>query len=71
MVPSLTAHARKIADAGFRVVIPDLYRGKAGYDAEEAKHNMNSLDFKVRLAAAGFGNGRRCGPVLVCPSAES
>lgn len=49
MVPSLTAHAQKIAGAGFRVVIPDLYRGKAGYDAEEAKHNMSSLDFKAAV----------------------
>jgi dienelactone hydrolase len=100
VVPALTAHARKIADMGYRVVVPDLYRGKAGYDvsrrrvqgraaaappgsshgaqtrvrardhthltvtlpshrppahrtlclctqAEEAKHNMNALDFKA------------------------
>ena len=34
---------------GYRVVVPDLYRGKAGYDAEEAQHNMKSLDFKAAV----------------------
>jgi hypothetical protein len=32
-------HAHLIADAGgFRVLIPDLYKGKVGLDAEEASH---------------------------------
>ena len=30
-------------------MVPDLYRGKAGYDAEEARHNMQSLDFKAAV----------------------
>jgi carboxymethylenebutenolidase len=32
-------HAHLIAEAGnFRVLIPDLYKGKIGVDAEEASH---------------------------------
>jgi dienelactone hydrolase len=32
-------HAQLIAGAGgFRVLIPDLYKGKVGLDAEEASH---------------------------------
>lgn len=32
-------HAHLIAEAGnFRVLIPDLYKGKVGVDAEEASH---------------------------------
>jgi carboxymethylenebutenolidase len=37
--------ARKLADAGYRALVPDLYRGKVGVDAEEAGHLMNQLDF--------------------------
>lgn len=35
-----------ISKEGFRVLIPDLYKGKIGVDAEEASHLMNHLDFK-------------------------
>lgn len=31
--------------AGYRVVIPDLFRGERSLDTAEAEHNMNSLDF--------------------------
>ena len=37
--------ARRLADAGYRALVPDLYRGKIGVDAEEAGHLMNQLDF--------------------------
>jgi carboxymethylenebutenolidase len=37
--------AQKLADAGYRALVPDLYRGKVGVDAEEAGHLMNQLDF--------------------------
>ena len=37
--------ADRIAAAGFRAVIPDLYRGALGVDAEEASHLMDNLDF--------------------------
>ncbi|KAG8467431.1 hypothetical protein KFE25_000747 [Diacronema lutheri] len=38
-------HAGRIATTGFRVLIPDLYKGKIGVDAEEAHHLMGTLDF--------------------------
>src|SRR5262249_46034552 len=37
--------ARRLAEAGFRALVPDLYRGKIGLDAKEAEHLMNGLDF--------------------------
>ena len=42
--------AKKIAARGYRALIPDLYRGKIGVDAEEAHHLMTNLDWG---AAAG------------------
>lgn len=30
---------------GARVLIPDIYKGKVGVDAEEAHHLMSNLDF--------------------------
>jgi carboxymethylenebutenolidase len=41
--------ARRIADAGYNVLIPDLYRGKLASDADEAKHLMGDLDFPDAL----------------------
>lgn len=37
--------ADKFAAAGFRVLVPDLYRGKLALEANEAEHLMNDLDF--------------------------
>jgi len=37
--------AEKYAAAGFRTVVPDLYRGKLGLDAKEAEHLMTNLNF--------------------------
>ena len=37
--------ARKLADNGFRALVPDLYRGQVGLDAKEAEHLMGALDF--------------------------
>lgn len=38
-------HAGRVASTGFRVLVPDLYKGKVGLDAEEASHLMGALDF--------------------------
>jgi dienelactone hydrolase len=38
-------HAAFIASKGYRAIVPDLYRGKLGLDAEEAHHLMTNLDF--------------------------
>lgn len=45
VTPSIRAHALKLASNGFRVAIPDIYRGKIGVDAEEASHLMQNLDW--------------------------
>lgn len=37
--------AEAYASRGFRVLIPDLYRGKVGLDAKEAEHLMHGLNF--------------------------
>lgn len=37
--------AERLAAAGYRALVPDLYRGKLGLDAKEAEHLMNGLDF--------------------------
>jgi carboxymethylenebutenolidase len=37
--------ARKLASAGYRALVPDLYRGKLALDANEAKHLMDGLNF--------------------------
>jgi carboxymethylenebutenolidase len=42
--------AEKLASAGYRALVPDLYRGKSALDANEADHLMKGLDFG---AAAG------------------
>jgi carboxymethylenebutenolidase len=37
--------ADRFASRGYRVLVPDLYRGKVGLDAQEAEHLMKGLDF--------------------------
>jgi len=37
--------ADKIAKAGYRALVPDLYRGKTAADAKEANHLMTGLNF--------------------------
>ncbi|HLQ85686.1 MAG TPA: dienelactone hydrolase family protein [Salinisphaeraceae bacterium] len=36
---------RQWTDAGYRVLIPDLFRGEQPLDEAEAEHDMNRLDF--------------------------
>lgn len=55
VTPNIVELATQIAAHGFRVLIPDLYKGKIGVDAEEASHLMGALDFKaatVEIASA-------------------
>lgn len=58
VTPEIRAQAEVLEAAGFRVLIPDLYNGKIGVDAEEASHLMGNLDWpKARdelVAAARF-----------------
>jgi carboxymethylenebutenolidase len=37
--------ADKLAAAGYRALVPDLYRGKVALEANEAEHLMHGLDF--------------------------
>jgi carboxymethylenebutenolidase len=37
--------ADRLAQAGYRALVPDLYRGKSTAEAEEAHHLMSSLNF--------------------------
>ena len=37
--------ADKMAQAGYRALVPDLYRGKTAVDAKEANHLMTGLNF--------------------------
>ena len=37
--------ADKLAAAGYRALVPDLYRGKLALEANEAEHLMNDLNF--------------------------
>lgn len=37
--------ADRLAVAGYRALVPDLYRGKLGLDAKEAEHLMSGLNF--------------------------
>lgn len=54
---SITLTADRFAKKGFRVLIPDLYRGKVGANAEQAGHLMTGLDFQGAvkdISAAGL-----------------
>jgi carboxymethylenebutenolidase len=37
--------ANRLAGAGYRALVPDLYRGKLALEAHEAEHLMNDLNF--------------------------
>jgi carboxymethylenebutenolidase len=37
--------ANRFAAAGYRALVPDLYRGQVGLDAKEAEHLMSNLNF--------------------------
>ena len=37
--------AERLAKAGYRALVPDLYRGKLALEANEAEHLMNGLNF--------------------------
>ena len=37
--------AERLAKAGYRALVPDLYRGKLALEAQEAEHLMNGLNF--------------------------
>ena len=70
--------AQALALKGYKVVVPDLYRGKLTVEAEEAHHLMTDLDWEGAIkdirAAAEFlqedGTGKvrraRAAPAALC-----
>jgi dienelactone hydrolase len=54
--------ARRLADAGYGVLIPDLYRGKLAGDGDEANHLMSNLNFPDAVhqdLVGAIGHARR------------
>lgn len=48
---TIKAQAERVAaDGGFRVFVPDIYKGEKGVNAEEAHHLMSNLDFPKAVA---------------------
>lgn len=43
--PQIQAVADRLATAGYRALVPDLYRGELAKNVEEASHKMTHLDF--------------------------
>jgi carboxymethylenebutenolidase len=43
--PQIRGVADRLAEAGYRALVPDLYRGKATVESEEAHHLMTGLNF--------------------------
>ena len=65
--------AERMAAAGFRVLIPDLYRGRVAATGDEANHLMQGLDFTdaamqdARGAAQYLAaNGKKVGAIGFC-----
>ena len=49
---NISAQAERIAsEGGYRVLIPDLYKGKLGVNVEEAHHLMSNLDWPAAKGA--------------------
>lgn len=46
----LHSQAMKLSQMGYHVVVPELYRGKLGVEAEEAQHLMDHLDWPAAVA---------------------
>jgi len=66
--------ADRFAEAGYRALVPDLYRGKSTVEKEEAHHLMSNLNFgdaagqDVRGAVQFLkaGGGTKCGVTGFC-----
>ena len=50
--PQIRGVADRLALAGYRALVPDLYRGNSTAAAEEANHLMNNLNFADAAAQA-------------------
>lgn len=69
-ITSITkSHAERLAENGYRCLIPDLYHGKSTVDKEEASHLMNGLDWQGAVQeccqAIEYLRGEGCSKVVV------
>ena len=48
----IKSHAEAVVAQGYRVAVPDIYKGAVGVDAEEASHLMGNLDFPAKETGA-------------------
>lgn len=66
---SICITADKLAKLGYKIVVPDFYRGKVATDREHAGHLMQGLDFpgavKDIIASIKFLKQKRCEHVAV------
>ncbi len=65
--------ADRFANAGFRTLVPDLYRGKLAHDSSEANHLMSELDWKsaqqdIQAAVTHLkeSGNKKCGVLGFC-----
>lgn len=65
--------AQRIAKEGYRCLVPDLYKGALGVDAEEASHLMGNLNFpeaveEIKAASAFLTSegSKKCGVTGFC-----
>lgn len=49
VTPQVLAHAAVLAASGYRVLVPDLYRGELGMSTDEAQRLMRDLDFPAAV----------------------
>mmetsp|Transcript_58622 Transcript_58622/g.69934 ORF Transcript_58622/g.69934 Transcript_58622/m.69934 type:complete len:240 (+) Transcript_58622:156-875(+) len=49
VTPQILAQSKQLSEYGYKCLVPDLYRGKLGVDAEEAGHLMNNLDWAMAV----------------------
>ncbi|KAJ1454852.1 dienelactone hydrolase [Pelagophyceae sp. CCMP2097] len=50
---NIRAQALRLSEGGFRVLVPDIYKGAVGVDMEEAHHLMSNLDFPNAVVEIG------------------
>ncbi len=59
--------AKQISEKGYRCLVPDLYKGKVGVDAEEASHvSAHSFGSVLRCAQLAAANRRCCHIICIC-----